>query len=111
MEIPYNISFYAGSGDYGGMPTAYAGDSVGDPVNSCANCCANGCGIGKLYELNLNFKDATSMPDSCKNGDARIYQHGASFMPARIDQNHNKKGWGWWELTECTTKKDRDCVN
>ena len=100
METPYNISFYDGSGDYNGMPTACAGESIGDRVNGCAN----GCGNGKLYELNLNFKGATSMPASCKNGDARIYQHGARIVPARISQNHNKKGRGRWELTEGTTK-------
>lgn len=94
------------------MPTAYAGESIGDRVNGCANDCANDCGNGKLYELNLNFKSATSMPASCKNGDARIYQHGARIVPAfhhgarivpaRIDQSHNKKGRGLRELTETT---------
>ena len=100
METPYNISFYDGSGEYSGMPTACAGDSVSDRVDGCANGYAN----RKLCEIKLNFKAATFMPASCNNRDARIYQHGASFMPARISQNHNKKGRGRWELTEGTTK-------
>lgn len=107
VETPCNISLYAGSGDYTKTPTAYAGDSVGDRVDGCANGCANGCGNGKLYELSLNFKAATFMPASCKNGDARIYHHGARIVPARISQSHNKKGRGLWELTEGTTKIDR----